>query len=330
MYFVSSSIYQKAKTLALKEGLDPNHISGNHLTTDQGDQTYLPINLLWEMYEIADKHLTPGFSIRHGAQMEAEDYGTLGLSWKTCWQAKDLLKRVERYMILVTDYGHIKVDETKELTHLIINRDPVSRGLEMSNETSVAMFTKVIRDVTGAEIHPVSVSFKHGIPKDPKYFEDYFRSGVRFDQPINSLVYYSADLETPTIKADKSIHQFLLERMEEEEKGINVNSNKLIIDVQNLITEILPSGIPSIIQISEHLGMSARTLNRRLAEKGFTFRDLVREAQETISIDLLKNSPRSIGEIAFQTGFSEQSAFNRAFKRWKGLAPLEFRKNYTG
>jgi AraC-like DNA-binding protein len=73
------------------------------------------------------------------------------------------------------------------------------------------------------------------------------------------------------------------------------------------------------------MGMGNRTLARRLAENGVSFRDLIQKAQESIAIDLLKNTSRSIAEIAFETGFSEQSAFNRAFKRWTGQTPVEFR-----
>ncbi len=326
MHFVSSSIYHKAINLATKEGLVSDVLSGEEIS-EQGDQPYVPVSLLWDLYEIADTHLKQGFSLRHGQQMEADDYGTLGLSWKTSWQARDLLRRTERYMILVTDYGHIRVDENNETTKVIINRDPVRRGIAISNETTVAMITKVIRDVTGADIYPVRVTFKHGNPGNSKLFEDAFGCQVKFDHQENSFSYRSSDMKIPTTKADKSIHQFLLERMEEEKKGIRTSSNKLISDVQKLIMEALPSGIPSILQISEHLGMSARTLNRRLAENQFTFRDLIKEAQESISVDLLKNSSRSIGEIAFQTGFSEQSAFNRAFRRWTGQSPVEYRKS---
>ena len=122
-----------------------------------------------------------------------------------------------------------------------------------------------------------------------------------------------------------SIHNFLMERVEEETKGIEISSIKIASDVEILIKDALPSGIPSILQIGEHMGMSSRTLNRRLAENGITFRELVKQTQEKISIELLKNTSNTISEIAFQTGFSEQSAFSRAFKRWTGKPPLEYR-----
>jgi AraC-like DNA-binding protein len=118
-----------------------------------------------------------------------------------------------------------------------------------------------------------------------------------------------------------------LDRLEEEVQGISVNANKLLADVNTLVTEALPSGKPNLKQIGEHLGMSNRTLKRRLADHGIAFRDLVQGIQRELSIQLLRTTEQSIGEIAFQTGFSEQSAFNRAFKRWTGTSPTEYRKS---
>ena len=149
-----------------------------------------------------------------------------------------------------------------------------------------------------------------------------------FNQSQNYIAYKTVDLEMRTAKADASINKFLVERVEEETKGINVSPNKIIADVGKLIKDALPSGIPSIDRVSEHLGMSSRTLNRRLSQSQTTFRQLIQQTQQEISQNLLTNSPSSVGEIAFQTGFSEQSAFNRAFKRWTGYSPLEFRKNH--
>ncbi len=105
-----------------------------------------------------------------------------------------------------------------------------------------------------------------------------------------------------------------------------MSPNKIAMDVSKLIKDALPSGIPSIDQVGDYVGMSNRTLTRRLAESGTTFRALIKKTQAEISKDLLLNSSSNVGEIAFQLGFSEQSAFNRAFKRWTGQSPVEFRK----
>lgn len=150
---------------------------------------------------------------------------------------------------------------------------------------------------------------------------------VHFGERYNRLVFRSEDLDTKSLKADRSINQFMLKRLQEKAEGIEVSANKLLSDTQSLIKEALPSGIPFAAEIGKHLGMSTRTLSRRLAEKGTTYRQLVQNTQQKISTELLKNSSATVSEIAFQTGFSEQSAFNGAFKRWTGLSPLEYRKS---
>ncbi|MFK7747262.1 MAG: helix-turn-helix domain-containing protein, partial [Kordia sp.] len=106
-----------------------------------------------------------------------------------------------------------------------------------------------------------------------------------------------------------------------------VSSNKLLTDVKNLITDALPSGIPSVAEIASILGMSARTFTRRLSKHEVTFRDLIQQKQEERAKFLLLQSNSSFAEIAFEIGFSEQSAFNRAFKRWTGKTPIEYRKS---
>jgi AraC-like DNA-binding protein len=327
MHFVSTSIYHKATRLALNEGLSPGHFAQHQDATElQQGAKYIPIDLLFDIYELADQYLSPGFTVRQGRQLNSEDYGTLGLSWKTCWRAREVFDRLERFMVLVTDHGHISIEESGGITNTKLYRDAHRRGVEMANETSFVMLVGIIREVTGREVHPERVHFKHA-GQEPTAFSDFFQCPVQFGQPVYSLRFRTADLDIPTSKADRSIHQFLVERMQEEKKGIHANADQLLKEIHQLITEALPSGIPSVIQIAEYLGMSARTLKRRLSEKGHTFRDLVQKIQRDTSIDLLRNSTQSMGEIAFQTGFSEQSAFNRAFKRWTGQSPVDYRNN---
>jgi AraC-like DNA-binding protein len=180
--------------------------------------------------------------------------------------------------------------------------------------------------MTDVDIRPVEVSFKHDPPADLTSYHQAFACPVLFQQSQCYISFRTADLEIRTAKADESINKFLVERVEEETKGIDVNPSKIVSDVEKIIKNALPSGIPSMEKVSGHVGMSNRTLTRRLAESGTTFRTLIKKIQAEISKDLLLNSSSNVGEIAFQLGFSEQSAFNRAFKRWTGLSPVEFRK----
>ncbi|GMQ30765.1 helix-turn-helix transcriptional regulator [Algoriphagus confluentis] len=328
MQFVSSSIYFKAKALCFLEGMPRNRLQ-THDTRPEvfHGSKYLPIELFYEIYEWAGDQLAPGFSIRQGKQLNTDDYGTLGLSWKTSWQAGDILERLQRYMILVTDQGSVRLQEENGLSQLFLHRPPNRKGIQIANEVSFVMLTGILEEVTGKKILPIGVTFQHSDTSSAEALQEFFQCPVEFDAVHNSLQFRTHSLQIRTIKADKSIHQFLVDRLEEEKKGIFSQSDRMLLDIHYLITESLPSGIPSIIQIADHLHISARTLKRRLAEKGLTFRDQIQSIQQETAQDLLSNSSLSVAEIAFQTGFSEQSAFNRAFKRWTQLSPMEYRKS---
>ena len=290
------------------------------------DLRAVPADHFFALHEWLDEKLGPGFSVRVGQQMKMDDYGVLGLSWKTCSKAKEIFERSERYFKLLSDTYVFKVDPEGERSKILLFRDAHRRGVELSNEATFSATVVVLQAMTETDIRPVEVSFKHNPPSDLSSYEAAFKCPVLFHEQENYIAYRAADLEIRTVKADESINRFLVERVEEETQGIQVSSNKMVDDVEKLIKNALPSGIPGIAEVSEHLGMSNRTLTRRLSESGVRFRELIQKTQEEISIELLKNTSRSIAEIAFQTGFSEQSAFNRAFKRWKGHSPLEFRK----
>jgi AraC-like DNA-binding protein len=330
MSFVIKSIFKKVVDLAIREGIPEDALSDlsiNNILNDQSN--YAPTSILFDLYEEIDIHLEAAFSVRVGQLMELDDYGVLGLAWKTCLSPRDMFKRCERFFGLMTDTQVYKVNDEGETGNITIYREATRRGIEISNESSIVATLTVIHHLTGSDIRPISVSFTHSCPDDIRLYEEYFGCEVLFDQESNKLVFRSEDLDRRSLKADKSINQFMMERLQEKAEGIEVSASKLLTDAQNLIRDALPSGIPFAADIGRYLGMSTRTLSRRLAEKGTTYRQLVQETQHQVSTDLLTNTTETVSEIAFQTGFSEQSAFNRAFKRWTGQSPLDYRKDHT-
>lgn len=321
------SLYRKVVNHALKEGLAPEALAGLPTPPDAMDTIQaVPSDHFFSLHELVDQKLGPGFSVRVGQEMVIEDYGVLGLSWRTCSYAGEIFDRSERYFKLLSDTYVFKVEKQREVSDIYLMREAHRRGVELSNEATFSATVVVLQAMTETSITPVQVAFKHNPPVSAESYAAAFQCPILFNQPHNILTYTTTDLETRTAKADDSINRFLLERVDEETQGIEVSASQVANDVEALIVDALPSGIPSIVQVSEHMGMSNRTLTRRLRENGVSFRDLIQKTQERVSKDLLKQSGRSIAEIAFETGFSEQSAFNRAFKRWTGVSPVEFRK----
>lgn len=326
MNYISINLYRKVINHALSEGMTPADFKDLRIPIGSlKDIKAVPADNFFELHEMVDQTLGPGFSVRVGQHMKMDDYGVLGLSWKTTSKAVEIFERCERYFKLLSNTYVFKVEKEGEISKIHLFRDAYRRGVELSNEATFSATIVVLKAITKTDIAPLSISFKHSAPKDLKSYHSGFNCPVLFNQAHNFIAYKTADLETRTAKADISINKFLVERVEEETRGIEISSIKIVTDVATLIKDALPGGIPSIFQIGKHMGMSSRTLTRRLSEAGITFRDLIRQTQEKMSKDLLRNSSDSVGEIAFQTGFSEQSAFSRAFKRWTGKSPVEYR-----
>lgn len=326
MNYISVSLYRKIIEHAFKEGMTAADISD--LPTPYHTLNALqvvPADEFFGLHEKLEKDLGAGFSVRVGQEMKMEDYGVLGLSWRTCFKAGEIFERSERYFKLLSNTYVFKVEKDQEVSKVHLFREASRRGIGLSNEATFSATIVVLKAMTETEIAPVSVSFKHDPPSDLKSYHETFRCPVLFNQTENFIAYQTSDLEKRTAKADASINKFLLERVEEETQGISISATKISSDIEQLIKDALPSGIPSIDYMSELLTMSSRTLTRRLSDDGTTFRGLIKKIQEQIAKDLLLNSSRSVGEIAFEIGFSEQSAFSRAFKNWTGTSPVDFR-----
>jgi AraC-like DNA-binding protein len=328
MIYISIKLYRKVIDHAISEGLTHSYFDNLPTPIDPIESIQaVPADQFFELHEKLDKELGPGFSVRVGQQMKIEDYGVLGLSWKTCSWAGEIFERCERYFKLLSNTYLFKIEKNEKTSRVYLNREANRRGVELSNEATLSATVVVLQEMTESNIAPVEVSFKHNAPAKLDDYNKAFNCPVLFSQPHNYIAYKTEDLEMRTAKADISINRFLVERVEEETKGIELSANKIVFDIEQLIKDALPSGIPGVDQIGQLMGLSRRTLTRRLSENGLTFRDLIKKTQEELSKDLLKNSARSICEIAFETGFSEQSAFSRAFKNWTNLSPAEYRKS---
>ena len=279
-------------------------------------------------HELLDDKLGPGFGVRVGQQMIIEDYGVLGLSWRTCSKVGEIFERSKRYFKLLSNTFVWSIKKEEEDSHIYLHREAHRRGMELSTEASLSATVVVLQAMSEQKILPIQVTFKHNPPADLSSFRKAFQCPILFNQAHYSISYRTKDLQLRTAKADESINSYLVQQVEEKTKGIQIPKNQFVSDVKLLIKNGLPTGIPSIQHISDLLAMSNRTFTRRLSNAGVTYRDLIKDTQLQLAREMLADQTKSIGDIAFLTGFSEQSAFNRAFKKWTNQNPTDFRKNF--
>jgi len=328
MSYISIHLYRKVLEYALSEGMSKHDFMDLPVPFDTMIEIQaVPSDSYFALHELLDDTLGPGFSVRVGQKMVLEDYGVLGLSWKTCSTAGEIFERSERYFKLLSDTYAFKVIKDEFISTVLLLRNVYRRGVELSNEATLAASVVILKEMTEKDISPLEVTFRHAPPGDLSSYVEAFECPVLFNQPHYSISYRTEDFETKTAKADIDLNRFLVERVQEETAGVEISPDRIAHDLQQLIKDALPSGIPNINQLGSLMGMSARTLTRRLSDCGVSYRELLKKTQMDISKDLLKDPGISMSEIAFHTGFSEQSAFNRAFKRWTGQSPTEFSKS---
>jgi len=263
--------------------------------------------------------------LRAGAAMRCDDYGALGLAMKSALTLRGTYDRAERYGRVLTNVAAYPVEETDGGAYIHLRRSGERRlGMRLSNEATIASLTQIAREVSATHIQPLSVYFKHSAPTSTAAHEDYFGCPAYFDSDRDALLLSSELLQTPNRLGDAGVSKFFETHLESELAQLS-DEGALDKQIRMHISQSLSEGIPKVSDIAGQLGMSARTLQRRLSEQGYSYQTLVDESRRELSRRLLSETEFPLIDIAFMTGFSEQSAFNRAFKRWAGQTPRSYR-----
>lgn len=264
--------------------------------------------------------------LRVGATMRCADYGAFGLAWKSATHLGGSCERAARYARVLTSVTTYEVRDADEGVYLYLHRDGdrSTLGLRLSNEASIASIAAISQEVSTSTFQPLAIYFKHAAPGPTAAHERHFGCPVHFGMEKDALLIAHDAMRAPNRVGDPSIVKFFDMHLEEELSKFDDDAS-LERRVRMQISQSLSQGIPTVSSIANFLGMSGRTLQRRLADRGYSFQALVDESRRQLAERLLQETDYPLAEIAFLTGFSEQSAFNRAFKRWAGQTPRSFR-----
>jgi AraC-like DNA-binding protein len=262
-----------------------------------------------------------------GASMRCDDYGALGLAFKAAPTLAGSYARVERYARLWTSVVDYRLTPARGATWFTLHRDGLRRlGLRLSNEATLASATAIAREVsaTGA-FSPLEVHLQHAAPRNIAHHTAYFGCPVVFGSDRDGLLIANAVLDRPNRLGDPGITRFMIGHLDRELSDLPRDGD-LRDRLRDVVARSLSDGLPRMEDVARHLGMSVRSLHRRLANDGLTFRTLTEDTRRELAEALLRDNRYSLSEVAFLTGFAEQSSFTRAFKRWCGATPAQYRK----
>ncbi len=264
--------------------------------------------------------------LRYGQALQPEDFGAFGLAIKTAADVRDALQRLARYILVVSDTLEYALRAHEGAFLFVLRGRPAAGrlGVQLANECAFAAIVSLLRQVASGPVLPGAVSLSHAAPEDVSEHEAWFGGALRFDAPFDALHFDEATLATPTRLADEGLSAFLLAQVADEHA--QRADGAVVQQVRHAITDQLCAGMPTRDSIARHLGMSARTLHRRLAERGHSFQGVANQVRREVAESLLARPSVSLAEVAYLTGFSDQSAFQRAFKAWTGHTPNGFRQ----
>jgi AraC-like DNA-binding protein len=248
-------------------------------------------------------------------------FGYLALTSATLGEG---LARVARYQRLVAGRSWLELRDEQGVERVdLATEEPIGEQRAIRAEYTALLVLAFLGWVAGREVSALEVSFAHE-PRAP--LDDYARAlrcPVKFNAERCELVLAKGALDLPSAHANPSLAQLtdaFAARLIAE-----VSAGGTVAHTRRALAALLDSGEGDVRRVSRRLGMSARTLQRRLAEEGQSFRGVLDSLRRELAEEHLRQRRASIAETAHLTGFSEVSAFARAVRRWFGCTPRELR-----
>jgi AraC-like DNA-binding protein len=248
-------------------------------------------------------------------------YGALEYAIRSNATVGDALLQFARYYRIVSSSSALVVDVTDteaRVTHAAARTPPAVV------DNLFALIVRVGRELSGVAVVPRSVKLTRSAPRVAGDHDAFFRVPVEFSAPVNELVFDAATLALPFVTADAALHEELERRTEAMLGGLPAGA-VFLRDARVAVMKSLREGTGATVAVlAAALDMSERTLQRRLGENATSRSDLVDSVRHELALRYLAADVGST-EAAYMLGFSEATAFHRAFKRWTGTTLKEYR-----
>jgi AraC-like DNA-binding protein len=269
----------------------------------------------------------PCFGIEVGERLQPGNLHALGFAMLASVSLRDFYNRVCNYYRVVSQNANFEQEEIDGAS-VLVARNMASSVCDETQDAWVTMMVRFLRFLYPQELNPLWIELRRPIPQGGEQpFLDYFKCPVRFNSKEVRIGIDSRlmDREAPGGSADLAQHhdQIVMQYLEKMERKDVVNR------VRRLITEELASGTLSKQGVAEKMHMSARNLQLKLAEKETTFQDTLDTTRQNLASGYIEQSHLAITEIAYLLGFSDASNFTRAFRRWHGVSPRDYRVQHN-
>jgi AraC-like DNA-binding protein len=256
------------------------------------------------------------------------DLRALGLPYyvlASCERLDEAFRYAARYSSVVNDGIRLTLREGKTLT-IVFEYVSVARHLDQHQiEFWIAALVRVCRQITNRRLIPDSVSFVHR-RKPSSELSTFFGCDIRFGSDVDEAVFAPSIRDVPVVSGDPYLNQLLIKYCEEALAYRIAGQRSFAPTVENAIALLMPRGKAQAAEVARSLGLSQKTLARRLWSEGLRFASVRQRLRCDLAKRHLADKGLSISEIAWLLGYRDVGAFTNAFKRWTGRAPRTFRQ----
>lgn len=315
---------------ALREeyGVDPEPVfraAGISMQQTHSPQSRYPLSTMRKLWAVAIQATgDPTIGLETGWHITPAHYYALGFSWLASGSLLGALLRVQRYMRVVSTAAvEMDIREAGDCYAVSARfpdeaRCPPKEGID----AGMTALLKLCDLVTHKKIRPRRVELTCPATVHPQAYREHLGPNIRFGCPVGTFYFDKAELEAPlagstpdVAKATDRIAEQYLEALD---------PHKVASQVRRLLVTLLPAGKADQDRVASQLHRSTSTLQRQLQAEGTSYRDVLDDTRKGLAEEYLRQGKLSHAQIAYLLGFSDQSNFSRAFKRWTHKSPRAF------
>lgn len=310
-------------------GLDPaelRHASALDEIELANPDGELPRSNVYRMWEVAAQQWPrPGLGLAAGAIVPFGAYDLLDYLLATAATLGDGIRGISNYFALATRTAEYVVrEEGSRVACAMVWRIPPEGVVFELRDYTLAVLASHVNDASG--FSPVRVDLQGPSIAGPADYETVFHAPTTLNATRSALVYSRRAWDAPLARRDAVLHQTLQRHAELLLERSSRPTGESVVDrVRGELLHRARVGLPALDDVARAIGIGERTLQRQLRSEGTTFASLVDEVRGSLAREYLRDPGVTISEVAYLLGFSEPSAFSRAFRRWTGKSPRAFR-----
>lgn len=290
------------------------------LAADLADpDSRIPVSSMYKLWQaVISRDADPGLGLKLGQTVTAKRLGLVGYVMNYSNDLLDALSNLSRYGRLISDVVQFRITRSGDSFSVHLELHPYMIALRHPVDFGLAAVLTVAREITLLDVAPQQVRLPLRSPDSMETHRAVFGRSVAFDSSEAEMLFTAQQMEMPVVARDEALSNYLDELAESKLKALGELDSDLTNRVRRGIWTILQNGKPSLYRTASRLGMSPRSLQRRLVDHGTSYSMILDQLRRELSLELRENKGFAASEAAFLLGYSEPSAYQRAVRRWRG------------